>query len=158
MNQSIQPWSLPVDPESKSFLAVESRLEGFDYIIGLISGAIRDMHAGNFQTTADIEDEWLGRFADFSGSLYGGGERIHFIWQTLNELTEAGYDVRSQWRQLRDSFAKMWVMLPEYYSLSHKEPMYVEPDQSKYVRDTQPPANYDPAKPFPQYPIPLDID
>lgn len=98
--------------------------------------------------------------------------------EILAKLTDQGYDVRPQWRKFRELMLRIWQALPDFLhgqrvSEEERERRIQENrkasgrllpvDQSvdsftAVMRDTELPPDYDPTKPFPQYPIPEDID
>ncbi len=70
------------------------------------------------------------------------------FYDLLISLSQDEYDVRPQWKEFRSDMKKLWETLPDFYKGLGKESQF-------YIRI---PANYDKNKPFPQYPIPEDID
>lgn len=81
--------------------------------------------------------------------FYSGGTLHRDVHDALTKLTDEGYDVRPHWRELREIFSDIWDVLPKMYKLLVENE--VEDKDFK-------PEDYDPDKPFPQYPIPEDID
>lgn len=137
---------------------LQERLSSLLYLVQLLERAVTEMQHGDLKLVAEIEEEWLSVWTDHNQSLYAGGRSQQEIWDALSDLTTQGIDVRPQWREFREALGKLWRLLPTYYQLTHSAALYGASDQDEYVKNTQPPVDYDPAKPFPQYPIPQDID
>jgi len=85
------------------------------------------------------------------GSLYESSNEPKKLHDALTKLTDQGYDVRSYWRKYRDALSEIWKLIPEFYkaerTLSGK-------NHESYPAYTEKPKDYDPDRPFPQYPYP----
>jgi len=133
---------------------IEKLLRELQWLLDLLKNAHRALGGAEKyeqnESWWSLTEEWAGpsdgRIAFGGKDFYKGGTLHRDLHQALTQLTEEGYDVRQHWREVRDMFAQMWEILPDMYK--------VAPD---YIGDLTP-ADYDPAKPFPQYPIPEDID
>lgn len=69
-------------------------------------------------------------------------------YDLLTKLTEDRFDVRQQWKEFKLDMNSLWKALPDFYKgLGEESDHYIEK-----------PEYYHPDNPFPQYPIPNDID
>lgn len=126
-------------------------------VLGYMEVVLPIMRANNFTQDIDWEkydsyhiDVDLGELTGTSGwnGNFYDEPNYYPYYKLLMLLTEEGYDVRAQWREFREDFSFVWKELPDFHRGLGKN--------SEYYQD--PPEGYDPDKPFPQFPIPNDID
>ena len=122
----------------------------YSFLIDLRRAVGRFRNSDFSQESHEFERKWFdegGAWDAQFGGDFSSGPYYEETYKALKKLTDLGYDVRPQWRQFRDLTAEIWRLLPDfnkgYFLEGEIEPL---------------PADYDPNKPFPQYPIPDDID
>lgn len=145
----IKRWSKEFDPQevklpsneggeiamSKAFTWLDWLAHDIEESVNLIR--VNSSHSLDFRVEPHY-DEYGLRYSRGFDNLY----------KKLVELTESGYDVREFWRNFREQIFVIWKYLPEYSS-------YVRTRDGIQIEQ---PSDYDPEKPFPQYPIPEDIE
>lgn len=172
MNEDTKRWSIKpdwekYDPDSKELtgknapygielgtLSLVRFADRLDDHLEFLEEKDFDLHEVRL-SVSEMYDEWFNGYISESESLYESGSLQKELYEGLNKLTEQGYDVREYWRKFRDSMSKLWKLIPKFYEV---ERMSYDNDNFKYPEYLTQPNDYDPEKPFPQYPIPEDIE
>jgi hypothetical protein len=162
MSQNSERWSILYKDEMGAAIQKKVKDSGFSIyptsmetlvcMKDMLLVAVKHMRASGYdktvcqtETKVFYDEYWDGIYGDAEGNLYAGEGMYNNLYQTLTSLTSLGYDVRPQWQQFRDLLKSIWVTLPDFYK-GDTEYSFEKPD------------DYDPEKPFPNLPIPQDID
>lgn len=147
----VKKWSKKIDTENISYKGQNQTMplsQAVDYLQWLskdidwaVSHLVKDSaeEVGFLDFTVEPQYEEFGIYHETN---------YDEIYNLLKSLTDEGYDLRSEWRIFRDSLSTIWENLPEFYS----ELKRLNIDERIL------PEDYDPKQPFPQYPIPEDIE
>lgn len=154
MTQIPKRWSIPY---KDSYLITDN--SGKPEVIKLHSNieALRDIIVSG--TTEELElDGWDMFFGDEQYNLYTGAGNYKDDYNELMTLTKQGYDVRPQWRRFKQVLQDIWVALPEFYKGYNADHETRATERGFSYQPINPPLDYNPNKPFPNLPVPQDID
>lgn len=139
------PWE-PDDGESPYGLESNlSSIRGQVWVLNLYWDSYQKHGDSNDEIWWELTNEW-GKYAYNDVDYFTNGPEMKAAYEALVQLTKEGYDVRPQWRLFRQYTREIWELLPKLYAFAWEE-------LQQHV-----PKDYNPDKPFPQYPIPDDID
>ena len=147
----IKKWSKEVNLDETAVnsnfgneLSLGKAMQWLEWLRDGLDGCIYWIKEGSRPRALDftVEPEFDEFGLDYNG---GGFSNLH---NKLVELTDSGYDVRQQWQDFQKHLSSIWKALPEYGDFM----------KSWNGTELEKPEDYDPDKPFPQYPIPEDIE
>lgn len=104
------------------------------------------------------KDYWDDLYGDEESNLYAGEGRYSRLYNDLLGLTRLGYDVRPQWRKLRNILKEIWELLPDFYKGYNIGMKALAAERGFKHQPVSNPISYDSGKPFPNLPIPADIE
>ena len=117
-----------------------------------VAGTARNMKESGFapyvcheKTEEFYLDGWDSGSYEYSGLYSPTVSVVQELHDALFDLTYYGYNVKQQWKEYKGLIHKLWQSLPDLYQ-----------GDTRYKINK--PKDYDPNKPFPNLPIPEDID
>jgi len=174
----VKRWSKKFDGETylreylKDWNTLSHALSSLEeYAKELSADMYLEFTAEKLYSTNGMTELYIEPPGDYFGSNITDNTVYYNIHNTLHQLTEEGYDIRSEWCIYRNAMRSIWQDTKKMYlrdwiaacnALVSKKDIVDPMDEIKELRKVKNATNisegYDPNNPFPFYPIPEDID